>query len=156
LIDFAGADLKVGTEKTIFDGLDISVPGIATLTGLPDGTIRPELAAIDAAAKKALADYEPLSPARIIPALTDGLRATRAARAALKSSSAPIDARADADFLLGFKEDDFSDALVRAAEVDVDPLAARETVVAGDSIDVQVRTFVPASSNVSIGKASLN
>jgi LmbE family N-acetylglucosaminyl deacetylase len=142
-------------EKTIFDGLDVTLPGIAKLTGLPDGTIRTELAAIDAAAKKALADYEPLNPARIIPALADGLRATRAARAALKSSSAPIDARAEADFLLGFKEDDFSDALVRAAEVDVDPLASRETVVAGDSMDVQVRTFVPASSNVAIGKANL-
>jgi LmbE family N-acetylglucosaminyl deacetylase len=143
-------------EKTIFDGLDITVPGIAKLAGLPDGTIRAELAAIDAAAKKALADYQPLNPARIIPALADGLRATRAARTALKSSSAPMGARADADFLLGFKEDDFSDALVRVAEVDVDPLASRETVVAGDSIDVQVRTFVPASSNVAIGKTNLN
>ena len=143
-------------EKSIFDGLDITVPGIANLAGLPDGTIRSELAAIDAAAKKALGEYEPLNPARIVPALADGLRATRAARAALKSSSAPMNARADADFLLGLKEDDFSDALVRAAEVDVDPLASRETVVAGDSIDVQVRTFVPASSNVTIGKTNLN
>jgi len=142
-------------EKSIFDGLDITVPGIAKLAGLPDGTIRSELAAIDAAAKKALTEYEPLNPARIVPALADGLRATRAARAALKSSSAAMDARADADFLLGFKEDDFSNALVRAAEVDVDPLASRETVVAGDSIDVQVRTFVPASSNVRIGTANL-
>src|SRR5262245_33927592 len=158
LVDVVGADLKVGpyTEKTILDGLDFTVPGIAKLEGLPDGTIRAELAAIDAAAKKALADYAPLNPARMIPALVDGLRATRAARAALKSSSAPMDARADADFLLGFKENDFLDAMVRAAEVDVDPLASRETVVAGDSIDVQVRTFVPASSNVTIGKASLN
>ena len=143
-------------EKTIFDGVDITVPGIAKLAGLPDGTIRAELTAIDAAAKKALADYAPLNPGRIIPALADGLRATHAARTALKSSSAPADARADADFLLALKENDFSDALVRAAEVDVDPLASRETVVAGDSIDVQVRTFVPASSNVTIGRASLN
>src|SRR5262245_45503918 len=158
LVDVVGADLKVGhyTEKTMFDGLDITVPGIAKLAGLPDGAVRSELAAIDAAAKKALADYEPLNPARIIPALVDGLRATRTARAALKSSTAPMDARAEADFLLRFKEDDFSDALVRAAEVDVDPLASGETVVAGNSIDVQVRTFVPASSNVTISKANLN
>ena len=143
-------------DRTIFDGLDVTVPAIAKLAGLPDGTIRAELAAIDAAAKKALADYEALNPARIIPALVGGLRATRAARAALKSSSASMDARAEADFLLGFKEDDFADALVRAAEVVVDPLASRETVVAGDSIDVQVRTFVPPSSNVTIGKTNLN
>src|SRR4030095_8109395 len=146
----------LASEKKIFDGLDITVPAIGERAGLPDGTIRAELAAIDAAARKALADYEPLNPTRMIPALADGLRATRAARAALKASSAPMDARADADFLLGFKENDFSDALVRAAEVDVDPLASRDTVIAGDSIDVQGRTFVHASSNVAIGKANLN
>ena len=79
-------------EKSVFDGLDTTIPGLAKLAGLPDGTIRAELAAMDAAAKKALADYEPLDPARIIPALADGLRATRAARAALKSQAGPADA----------------------------------------------------------------
>jgi LmbE family N-acetylglucosaminyl deacetylase len=143
-------------EKTIFDGVDTTVPGIAKLAGLPDGTIRSELAAMDAAAKKALADYEVLSPARIVPALAEGLRATRAARAAVKSVNAPIDARADADFLLALKEDEFSDALVRAAEVDVDPLASQETVVAGESVDVQVRTFVPPGSNVPVGNAMIH
>src|SRR5258705_13225203 len=46
-------------EKTIFDGIDTTVPGLARLAGLPDGTIRTELAAMDAGARKALADYEP-------------------------------------------------------------------------------------------------
>ena len=113
-----------GRRKPIFDGIDTTVPGLARLAGLPEGAIRAELAAMDAAAKKALADYEPLEPARIIPALADGLRATRAARAAVKSAGGTADARADADFLLAFKETEFTDALVRAAEVDVDPLAS--------------------------------
>jgi LmbE family N-acetylglucosaminyl deacetylase len=143
-------------EKSVFDGLDTTVPGITKLTGLPDGMIRAELAAMDAAAKKALADYEPLDPARIIPSLADGLRATRAARAALKTASVPMDARADADFLLALKENDFSEALVRAGEIEVDPLASQETVVAGDSIDVQIRTFTPQGSNVTISKAIVN
>ena len=143
-------------EKTIFDGLDTTVSGIGRLVGLPDGPIRAELAAIDSAAKKALADYEPLNPARIIPALTDGLRAARAARMTLKSSNAPMDARADADFLLALKEGEFSDALVRAAEVDVDPLASAETVIAGESLSVLVRSFIPAGAGATIGKATLN
>ena len=142
-------------EKSVFDGLDTTIPGLAKLAGLPDGTIRAELAAMDAAAKKALADYEPLDPARIIPALADGLRATRAARAALKSQAGPADARADADFLLGFKEDEFSEALIRAAEVDVDPLASQETVVQGESVDVLVRTFLPAGSSVNVAKTAV-
>src|SRR4029077_15244578 len=144
-----------GPEKSVFDGLDTTIPGLAKLAGLPDGTIRAELAAMDAGARKALADYELLDPSRIIPALADGLRATRAARAALKSSAGPADARADADFLLGFKEDEFSEALIRAAEVDVDPLASQETVVQGESVDVLVRTFLPAGSSVSVAKTAV-
>jgi LmbE family N-acetylglucosaminyl deacetylase len=143
-------------EQSVFDGLDTTIPGIAKLSGLPDGTIRTELAAIDAAAKKALADYEPLNPSRIIPSLADGLRATRAARAAVKSAGGSADARADADFLLAFKEEEFEDALVRAAEADVDPLAGQETVVTGDAVDVLVRIFVPAASSVTIERTALN
>jgi LmbE family N-acetylglucosaminyl deacetylase len=142
-------------EKSVFDGLDTTIPGLAKLAGLPDGTIRAELAAMDAGARKALADYELLDPSRIIPALADGLRATRAARAALTSSAGPADARADADFLLGFKEDEFSEALIRAAEVDVDPLASQETVVQGESVDVLVRTFLPAGSSVIVAKTAV-
>ena len=143
-------------EQSVFDGIDITVPGIPKLVGLPDGTIRVELAAIDAAGKKALAEYGPLNTGRIIPVLAEGLRATRAARAALKSVSGPTDARADADFLLAVKEYEFSDALVRAAEGDVDRLASKEIVVAGDSVDVQVRTFLAAGSSVKVGKVVVN
>jgi LmbE family N-acetylglucosaminyl deacetylase len=143
-------------EKSIFDGLDTSVRGLAKLVGLPDGTIASELGAMDAAAKRALADYVPLEPAAIIPSLAEGLRATRAARAALKSANGNANARADADFLLGLKEEDFTDAMVRAAEVDVDPLVSQETVVAGDTVDVQVRTFLAAASNVNVDNATIS
>jgi len=143
-------------EPSIFDGIDTTVPGLAKLAGLPDGMIRAELASMDAAAKKALADYEPLDPARIIPALADGLRATRAARAAVKSSTAGADARADADFLLAFKEQGFVDALVRAAAVVVDPLADQETVVQGGTVGVAVRTFLPQGSIVKIAATAIN
>src|SRR5882672_6914769 len=111
-------------EKSIFDGLDTTTPGIPRLTGLPEGTIRAELAAADAAAKKALAEYEPLNPGRIILPLADGLRATRAARSGLKSATCAADSRADADFLRAFKKQEFEEALVRAAEVNVEPLAS--------------------------------
>jgi len=135
-------------EKSIFDGIDTTVRGLAKLAGLPDGTIGAELGAMDAAAKKALADYEPLDPAAIVPTLAEGVRATRAARSALKSAGGSADARADADFLLALKEAEFTDALVRAAEVDVDPLAGQETVVQGESVTVLVRTFLPPGSRI--------
>lgn len=129
-------------EHSIFDGLDTTVPGLAALAGLPAGTIQHELEAMDAAARKALADYGARDPGRIIPTLVDGLLATRAAREAVKSSAGSADAKADADFLLAFKEQDFTDALARAAGVLVDPLASEETVIPGGTLTVDVRTFV--------------
>jgi LmbE family N-acetylglucosaminyl deacetylase len=137
-------------ERSIFDGIDISLPGLAQLAGLPDGALRAELLAMDTAVKRALADYDPLEPSAIIPPLADGLRAARAARAALKTLAAPPDAQAEADFLLAFKERDFVDALARAAGAVVDPLADDETVVQGASVGVSVRTFLPEGSNVKI------
>jgi LmbE family N-acetylglucosaminyl deacetylase len=142
-------------EKSIFDGLDTTIPGLAKLAGLPDGTIRAELAEMDASTKKALADYEPLDPARIVPALADGLRATRAARVGVKLMNATAEAKADADFLLAFKEDEFSDALVRASGAAVDPLSDQETVVQGDTLIVTTRVFLPQGSDVAIGPSTI-
>jgi LmbE family N-acetylglucosaminyl deacetylase len=129
-------------ESSIFDGLDVTLRGLAALAGLPTGALREELTALEAAATRALREYRPLEPSVIVPALAAGLRATRAARAALQSAAWPADARADADFLLSIKERDFSDALTRAAGVVVDPLADGETVVQGGTVGVTVRTFL--------------
>ncbi len=147
----------VGKEQSLFDGLDVTVPGLAKLAGLPDGTLRAELQAMDAAAKRALDEYEPLNPSAIVPVLATGLNATRAARAATKAAAATTDVRADADFLLSFKEQDFTDALIRAAGVVVDPLSDVETMIPGGNVVVSVRTFVPMPQwvPVTIGAATV-
>lgn len=133
-------------ERTIFDGIDTTVTGLAALAGLPDGALAAELQAMTDAARRALEQYEPLTPSDIIPALAAGLRATRAARAALPGLQASEAARAEADFLLGFKETDFTEALALAAGVVVDPLADDDTVVQGERVGVAVRTFFPDTS----------
>jgi hypothetical protein len=58
-------------------------------------------------------------------------------------------------FLLSFKEQDFSDALTRAAGVVVDPLSDVETMVPGGSLVVSVRTFDPKWTAVTIAKATV-
>ena len=128
-------------EASVFGGIDVSISGLATLAGLPAGTLRSELAAIDAAAKQALSEYDPRKPQAIVPPLVAGLRATRAARAMLKADPAATAAHADADFMLSFKERDFEEALAAAAGVVFDPLADEETVVQGGSVGVNLRTF---------------
>ena len=137
-------------EQSVFEGIDTSVPGIARLAGLPEGALRTELQGMDTAAKRALADYQPVEPAKLIPTLALGLRATRNAREALKTLDAPESAKADADFLLAFKETDFSEALVRAAGAIVDPLADQDTVVQGSSLVVSVRSFLPEGSTAKV------
>ncbi len=73
----------------------------------------------------------------------------------MRGLAAPAEARADADFLLAAKEHDFTDALVRAAGVVVDPLADAETVVPGGTLNVSVRTFLADASLVRIASAAL-
>jgi LmbE family N-acetylglucosaminyl deacetylase len=137
-------------EQSIFDGLDVSVPGLARLAGLPEGALRAELAAIEAAAKKSLQEYRPLDPSRIVSALVEGITAVRAARHALRSLDVQAGARDDADFLLAHKEQDFTAAAIRAAGVTVDPLADAETVVPGESVGVNVRVFLTQPSNAMV------
>jgi LmbE family N-acetylglucosaminyl deacetylase len=136
-------------EESIFDGIDTTVPGIAAVAGLPGGSLRNELQLIATLARQSLDSYTPLSPARIVPTLAAGLRATREARAALRDVPA-TDARADADFLLQHKEEEFADALRRAAGVVVDALADRETVPQGATLAVSVRAFYPEGAAVRI------
>ena len=142
-------------EKSIFEGIDTTIPGIARLAGLPDGALRFELQTIENSVKRAIEEYQPMDPARLVPTLVNGWRATRAAREALKAVTATEAARAEADFLLAFKESDFNEALVRAAGVVVDPLADEETVVQGGRFGVSVRTFLPDGSTVKVTSATL-
>ena len=137
-------------ENSLFDGIDTSVAGLGTLAGLPEGALRAELQAVQAAARRALDEYNARTPEALLPALVDGMRATRDARTALRSLSAPDDARTEADFLLAIKEADFGEAVARAAQVVFDPLADQETIVPGGALGVTTRTFLPPDSKVTI------
>jgi LmbE family N-acetylglucosaminyl deacetylase len=144
-------------ETSLFDGIDTSVPGLAALAGLPAGALQAELATIDAAAKEAWRTYDARTPATIVPALARGLTAARAARTAAKAlTSATPDARAEADFLLAFKERDFVEALASAAGITLDPLANVETVTPGDELSVDVRTFLAAADGITLGKPTVS
>jgi len=149
----AGTD--AARERSIFDGIDVSLTGLATTSGLPAGSLRSELTAIESAARQALATYQPLDPSRIVPLLADGLSAARAAQRALQTLDAGPDAKADASFLLAAKERDFADALVRAAGVVVDPLSDGETVTPGGVVTVSARTFLPFPGIVTITNTAL-
>jgi LmbE family N-acetylglucosaminyl deacetylase len=149
------ASLVAGRESSVFDGIDTRLTGIAGIAGLPEGALRSELQAIDAAIRRAIDGYRPLSPEQVVPALVDSLRAVRTARASAKVVNAPAEARSDADFLLAVKEEQLNDAVARAASVVVDPLSDVETVIPGNSIIVAVRTFLGPSSPAKVVRAAV-
>jgi LmbE family N-acetylglucosaminyl deacetylase len=143
-------------ERSLFEGIDTSIAGIAALAGLPKGSLASELETIAVAARRALTDYDARKPTALIPVLAHGLKATRDARAAMaRLTAAREDARAEADILLEIKERDFAEALARAAEIVVDPLADRETVVPGGAVTVTIRTFMPKKSTAKVISAEV-
>src|SRR5581483_3970548 len=73
-----GSRVQAATQEAgFFDGIDVSLGGIATLAGQPPEFLRSGLAAIAKLAAQAAESYAPEHPNRIAPALADGLRETR-------------------------------------------------------------------------------
>lgn len=143
-------------EHSLFDGLDTSFTGLGRLMGLPGDAMKTELAPIQQAADRALADFNPREPGRIVPVLADGLRAVRAARQALRTAPGDANARADVDFVLAHEETGFEHALALAAGVFVDALSNAETVTPGGSVTVSVRTYVADKPLAQVGNATLH
>lgn len=149
-------DAPAANERDIFEGIDTDVARLDALAGLPDAAVRRQLDRIAGSARSALKEYKPLGPGQIVPLLVEGLRATREARTIVQSLSAHRNAGAEADFLLSIKEAEFSDALVRAVGVQVDPLADAETVVPGTHVGVTVRVFFDRRQPVKVHDVRLN
>lgn len=148
---------KVEAERGVFDGVDTSIGGIAKIAGLNDDFLNGDLKDIQAAATKALANFDALNPSRIIEPLAEGLRETRQARREIAERAArgQTNALAEADALLAEKEVQFSEALQMAAGVVVDALSNAETVAAGDAVNVAVRVFAPENAAVKVSDAVL-
>ncbi len=154
LLRGAGTNGSGASEATVFDGIDTSLPGLASLAGLPAGALREDLARIEGLVRSVLANPDLVrDPAKAVPQLSAGLEAVRAARRKTAGLDAPAGARAEAEFLLRVKDEQFEDALVRAAGVVTDLLADREVAAAGDPLRATVSVFVPEGSPVVIGEA---
>ena len=90
---YSRMDVKGAKEATIFDGVPTTIEATVGAAGKP----------VDDAVAKAMAAFTMHNPSASVPALIEGLRATRAAMAAIKD----LDAR----FVLEVKERQFQDAI---------------------------------------------
>ncbi|MEO6391802.1 MAG: PIG-L family deacetylase [Pyrinomonadaceae bacterium] len=142
-----GVETWKGPDTSLFTAIDTSISGLGTQVGVTDEAFRFELVRTEVAAKRALNEYDPFEPQKIIPALADGLNAVRKGRTRLKALSASS-AREDADFFLSAKEAEFTEALRRVAGIEIDVIADRETVVPGDTLTVSMQVSNPQLDNV--------
>ena len=98
-------------EETFYDGIDVSVNGIGSLTPNEPDYLKTGLADIARLANQASDQYQPDRPQSIAPVLADGLRSTRSLLEKVNSGSLPEPGKADIAFELRAKEDQFEHAL---------------------------------------------
>jgi len=102
-------------ESSFFDGIDVSVNGIADLARSDTQFLRDGLTPIARSAGDALKQYAADRPWAIAGTLADGLKSTRALIDQIKSRK--FDGKDDVLFELSLKEEQFEKALAAALEV---------------------------------------
>ena len=127
-------------ETSLFSGLDVSVTGIAKFAGTDGQRMLPALGRIRDLAAKAMSEFRMQQPELIAPHLAEGLREVRALRASLGSLD-PV-TKANVDNMLGRKEREFSDALIKAHGVIVDALSNTEIVTPGESFEITANIYL--------------
>ena len=104
-------------ETSFFDGIDVSLGGIAALAQGDTKFLKDGLSGIARDAADAFKQYAPDRPAAIAPLLADGLRSTRALIEQVRASKLAEPGRSDILFELDVKEQQFQRALSAALEV---------------------------------------
>jgi hypothetical protein len=113
-------------EKTFYDGIDVSLPGIATLASGDTAFIKQDLEKIAALVNDACDHFKPGAPAAIAPTLAEALNLTRALDARVRATSLAEPGKSDVSFELGVKERQFEHALVLALGLSFDTTVAPE------------------------------
>ena len=159
-------------EKSFFDGVDISLEGIATLAPEEKNFLRQNLAKIDGLVSQAAAVYKIAAPGKTAPLLKDGLQATEELIAEVEASGLTPREKYDVLHELTIKRVQFNDALVEAlglslrAQVVGKPetgLFARfgdgadtfVTAIPGQSFDVQMHVVNGSDMPVKIAAETL-
>ncbi len=114
------------TEKSFYDGIDVSILGIASLATGDTGFLRDGLERISTLVDETCDRYRPGNPAAIAPLLAEGLQATRELLKKTEASDLAESGKSDIAFELQVKEKQFETALVRALGLSFDVAVAPE------------------------------
>jgi LmbE family N-acetylglucosaminyl deacetylase len=110
-----GSRVKTGdTEQSFFDGVDVTLEGIATLASAGETWLRPALKAIDDHAAAAARIFSVDDPEKCAPELRDGLKGVDTLIAKVEASSLTKAEKTNVLHELRVKRVQFNDALVQA------------------------------------------
>jgi LmbE family N-acetylglucosaminyl deacetylase len=161
-------------EETFFDGVDVSLAGIAALAKGGDAVfLSAGLRDINTAVEKATSEFTATQPDRTVPALAAGLKATTKLLDAVEKSNLSADAKYDIRHELEIKRAQFNNALGEALGLSVSaavgPVAEQggrmgpgmsepetsRTAIPGETINVNVQVVNQSSTPVKLEKVSV-
>jgi LmbE family N-acetylglucosaminyl deacetylase len=133
------------TERSFFDGVDVTLEGIATLAPAGEAWLRPALKGIDDHAAAAAKVFSVDAPERCAPELRDGLQAVDALIAKVQESGLSGAEKTNVLHELKVKRVQFNDALVEALGLRVlARMDAGKPGACSDAVTPGCTAFVPA------------
>lgn len=120
-----------GKEETLYDGIDVSVQGIAALVAHAPTFLTSGLTQLSTIIDTATAHYHAEDPATLAPNLAAGLKHVRALRKRVENSDIAEPGRSDVAFELQQKETQFECALTKALGLTFDANVAPEKPATG-------------------------
>ncbi|WP_263368837.1 PIG-L family deacetylase [Edaphobacter bradus] len=122
---FASLSPAGDKEGSFFDGIDISLMGIASLVKKGDPTfLRQHLLEINEFVEQAMKEFDSRHPEKTAPLLASGLKATTALIAEVSASNLSDDEKYDVNHELRVKEAQFEKALGESFELSIMPTVA--------------------------------
>ena len=141
---FSGLNLvgNEAAEKGIFDGLDITIKGIAQTSENREKPFQKKLSEIQTLASRLLAKYDVRSPEKILPLLAKGFKLADTAESSTRIPASKA--------LVKRKRTEFQDAIRLAAGIQIDVISDKEAVVPGEKFNTSARVFFPASESIKV------
>ncbi|HYM21621.1 MAG TPA: PIG-L family deacetylase [Vicinamibacterales bacterium] len=138
-------------ETSLFDGIDVSISGLARFAGAnPPAALTDALAAIASQAERARTAYASGPDEATVEPIEAGLAAVRTLQAATRTMGLSADARYEIDTRLLNEEHDWESAFVAAHGLTFDAVADDGLVIAGQPVKLSVLAANRGASDVRV------
>jgi LmbE family N-acetylglucosaminyl deacetylase len=143
-------------ERSLFDGIDTSIAGLAQFAGpRPPRELTQALSAIASAVETAQRRFQTESDAATLQPLLAGLRAVRTARAQARAAVPDETARFEIELRLRQKEREFQQAILLAGGIRIEALADDGVVTPGQPVRVSLLVANRGTVDVTVKQISV-